>query len=89
MKETIKYQGRKLLWRASTKFVDAETGEELSRTEVQNNYIKIKTTKRVQINEIKTKAVVEYTTICQKDLKLFENGATTKTRQTPRKETNG
>lgn len=73
MSNQITYQRRKIMWKSHTKFVDKQTGEEISRWNAETNYIIIKTSKHVTFNYNKTKAMVEYTTECQKDLKLFQD----------------
>ncbi len=56
---------RKIKWYSKTVYVDRNTGEVISKSLMQREYIKIKTTKTVQIKE--NNGNIEYTTECEKN----------------------
>lgn len=64
-------------WKSESKYVDIDTGEEITKHNAATNYIKIKLSKHVQINEIKTKGTIYYIHECRKQPqgKLFTDGA--------------
>lgn len=66
-------QNTAIHWTSNTKWVDLDTGEEITKHNAQSNYIKIKTVKNAKINDIKTRGHIEYINECRKSrqTKLF------------------
>lgn len=59
-------------WYTVSEFVDEETGELLSRKEVEKNYHKLKTDRSVEITD--THGIIKYITRCKhtRQTRLFE-----------------
>lgn len=60
-------QNTAIHWSSSSKWVDVETGEEITKHNAITNYIKLKTSKHVKLNENKTKGHIEYTNECRRN----------------------
>lgn len=61
-------------WTSYIKYVDLQTGEEITKQNAQTNYIKIKTKKHATLNATQTHGTVEYTIECRRkpQLNLFK-----------------
>lgn len=57
-------------WTSHTEYYDIQDGVQISKTDAKKNYIKLKTTKHVKINEIRTAGVIKYTVECKKHPQL-------------------
>jgi len=54
-------------WTSNSKYVDTETGEEITKYNATRNYITKKIKKHVKINDIKTKGHIEYVHECRRN----------------------
>jgi len=53
-------QNTAIHWSSNSKYVDTETGEQITKYNAEQNYIKIQTKKHATININKTKGHIEY-----------------------------
>lgn len=52
-----------IIWRTYTKYVDIDTGEEITKHNFKTNYYHISTKKHGTLNANKSKGTIEYTII--------------------------
>lgn len=57
-------------WTSKSEYYDVANGEQITKANAKSNYIKLKTTKHVEINQISTAGVIKYTVECKKQPQL-------------------